>query len=119
MSEEITLAEYLELNKPKHKYFAKRTEVDGIWFGSKREAMRYSDLKIQQLAGHIKNLTLQPVFPIIVNGQKVCEYRGDFSYTYMKTNRPVVEDCKGFRTPVYKLKKKLFEAIYEMEILET
>jgi hypothetical protein len=119
MSEEITLAEYLDLNKPKHKYFARRTEVDGIWFDSAKEAKRYSELKILERAGMIKNLKLQPEFPLIVNEQKICTYRGDFSYFDLQKFEPVVEDTKGFKTKEYKLKKKLFEALYGRRILET
>lgn len=120
MADEITLSEYQELTKPKHKYFARRTERDGIWFHSLKEANRYSELKILERAGAIRNLKLQPVFPIVVNGKKVCNYRADFSYFDFKKAEPVVEDVKskGTMTPVYLLKKKLFEALYGRKISE-
>jgi uncharacterized protein DUF1064 len=119
MTEQISLTEYQELTKPKHKFFATRTEVDGIWFASKKEAARYCQLKILERSGAIKNLILQPEFPLVVNDTKVCTYRADFSYFDMKAAAPVVEDCKGFRTKEYMIKKKLFEALYGRKILET
>lgn len=119
MPEKITLEEYKRASGPRNKYFAHRTERDGIWFDSKKEADRYSQLKILERTGEIRNLTLQPVFPIVVNGKKVCNYRADFSYYRMKKAESIVEDCKGIKTPVYRLKKKLFEALYEKQILES
>jgi hypothetical protein len=91
------------------KYKAIKTRVGELLFDSKREARRYGDLKLLERAGQIRNLELQPVFPLIVNGVKVCEYRGDF--IYFEGERRVIEDSKGFRTPVYKLKRKLLLAL--------
>lgn len=95
----------------KNKYNAAKTTIDGIEFASKREAKRYSDLKLLQRAGEISNLELQPSFPITINGQKVCTYKADFQY--MTPNGMIVEDVKGFKTPAYRLKKKLVEAVYQ------
>lgn len=118
MSEKITLAEYLNLSGPKHKYFATRTEVDGVWFDSKKEAAKYRELKIQERMGLIKNLKLQPSFEVVVNGVKICTYVADFTAWDAITGEQVVIDVKGFKTPVYKIKKKLVEAIYGIKIVE-
>ena len=119
--ETVTLAEYLNLSKPKHKYFAKNVEVDGIWFDSKKEAARYCQLKSLERSGAVKegSIRVQPEFQLIVNDQKICTYRADFSYVDFHNGQPVVEDCKGFRTKEYRIKKKLFEALYGRKILET
>ncbi len=98
------------------KYRAVKTEVDGILFDSKREAKRYSELKLLERAGEISGLQLQPEFPVTMNGKDICRYRGDFAY-FTKKGR-VIEDAKGFRTPIYKLKKKLVEAQFNVEIVE-
>jgi len=45
-------------------------------------------------------------------------YRADFTYVN-EDGQPIVEDVKGFRTPVYRLKKKLMRALYGIEILES
>ena len=73
---------------------------------------------------------MQPKFPIEVNGQKVCDYIADFEYVeYVKGPDPqkpwvgaehkrIVEDVKGMKTDVYKLKKKLVKAVHGVEIQE-
>jgi hypothetical protein len=95
-------------NRP-NKYRAVRTIVDGITFASKAEARRYSELKILEKAGDIKELELQPSYPININDNHICTYRADFRYVDSGGVR-VVEDVKGMKTPVYKLKKKLMQA---------
>ncbi len=95
------------------KYRAIKTVVDGITFASKAEAARYQDLKLLERSGYITGLTLQPRFPIVIEGKKICSYVADFSYQD-KSHRHVIEDVKGCITPTYRLKKKLFEAVYPM-----
>lgn len=119
MTDRMTISQFKALKKKKpSKYRNEKTVVNGITFDSKKEADRYRDLKLLVAAGQIGGLQLQPVFPIVVNGVKICEYRADFSYQDAG-GATVVEDCKGMRTPVYKLKKKLVEAQYGIRILET
>ena len=88
-----------------NKYGAIRTEVDGQWFDSKAEAKRYQELKIMVRAGIVKNLQVHERFAIIVGGKTVGQYEADF--TYYENGKQVVEDVKGVKTDVYKLKKKL------------
>ena len=45
-------------------------------------------------------------------------YYADFRYLDAETGRTVVEDVKGVATPVYKIKKKIIEASYRIEIVE-
>jgi hypothetical protein len=99
------------------KYNNKKTIVDGITFDSKKEAARYTELKRQEAAGEIKELTLQPVYRIEVDGVKICDYRGDFRY--VRNGESVLEDVKGVLTPIYRLKRKLVYAKYGIKILET
>jgi hypothetical protein len=101
------------------KYNATRTTVDGITFASKREAKRYSELKLLEMAGEIKELVLQPRYPLKVNEQLITTYVADFRYDDCKSKRSIVEDTKGFRTPEYRIKKKLMLAIYGIEVFET
>ena len=99
------------------KYGNRKTVVDGIKFDSKAEAERYRELKLMEQAGIITDLQLQPKFPLIPtfrkNGQtfRGITYIADFAYT--ENGRKVVEDVKGFKTAVYKLKRKLFEYTYQ------
>ena len=97
------------------KYKAIPTVVDGIRFASKAEAGYYQQLKILEKQGLILNLQLQPKFPIEINGQKICTYIADFSF--FEKNERVIVDVKGVRTPVYRLKVKLVEALYPGTII--
>lgn len=98
----------------RHKYNAKRTVVDGVSFDSKKEAERYEELKFLEKGGIIRDLELQPKFILqagfYYRGSKIREisYIADFMYYDNEKKRTVVEDVKGFKTDVYKLKKKLF-----------
>jgi hypothetical protein len=99
------------------KYRAIRTEVDGKVFASKKEAKRYAELKLLLKAGAIRELFLQPKFPVTVNDIQVFTYVADFQY--MEADGAlVVEDVKGVKTPMYRLKKKCVEAQYGIEIRE-
>lgn len=94
-----------------HKYRAQRTHcANGHWHPSKAEAKRCDELHILQKAGEISRLEFEPPFPVTINGVKVCTYKADFSY-FTRDER-VIEDVKGLKTPVYRLKKKLVEAFY-------
>jgi hypothetical protein len=101
------------------KYRAIKTEVDGILFDSKAEARAYCNRKLMQQNGMISGLELQPAYDLIVNGVKVGRYIADFRYTLNSTGAVIVEDVKGVRTPVYRLKKKLMLALYGISILES
>ena len=94
------------------KYKAIRTELNGITFASKREAARYVELLLMERQGVIDRLELQPSYECTVQGRNVCRYVADFRYFCRARNRWVTEDIKGFETPVFKLKKKLVEALY-------
>ena len=107
------------------KYGAVRTEVDGISFASKKEARRYSELRLLERAGKIECLRLQPRYPLVVANKLVCTYVADFAYHLLEKDEDgwkvyslIVEDAKGMKTPVYKLKAKLFEACMGFAITE-
>lgn len=99
------------------KYNAKRTKVDGLDFDSKAEARRYQVLRLMERGGEIHGLTCHPRYPLVVNEQKICTYVGDFLYR-TRDGKSILEDVKGVRTPVYRLKKKLLLALYGIEICE-
>lgn len=102
----------------KHKYGAVRTTVDGITFASKAEARRYAELVLLAKAGQIEALELQPKFPLVLNGKKVGAYIADFKYWMPSQSKAVIEDVKGVKTAVYRMKKKMVEAQYGIEITE-
>lgn len=100
---------------------ANRT-LDGIVFASKMEMNRYSQLKLLEKAGEIKDLQLQPRFELLPaferNGRhfQAITYVGDFSYWDSATKKRVVEDVKGVETPIFLIKQKLFHYKHNMEL---
>lgn len=102
----------------RNKYRAKRTARGERVFASQAEASRYDLLVLMEKGGEITHLVCQPRFKLVVNGVLVAVYVGDFQYTLANGDK-VVEDVKGVKTPVYKLKKKLMKALYGIDILET
>jgi hypothetical protein len=102
-----------------HKYRAIVTEVDGIRFPSKKQAMRYQELKISERAGIISELKLEVPYELNVNGIKICKYVADFTYRSQQDGRLVVEDTKGVRTRDYRIKAKLMLACLNIRIIES
>jgi hypothetical protein len=115
------LAEEEKRENVRRKYHNEPTEVDGIHFGSKKEASRYEQLKLCQMAGIVRNLKLQVPYKLKVNGLLVCTYKADFVYEDKFGSRwkEIIEDVKGMRTREYIIKRKLMKAIYGIEIRET
>lgn len=93
------------------------TEIDGHLFPSKHEAERYALLRQEERAGLISDLRLQFPFRLDVNGINIGLYVADFVYT--RDGHPIVEDAKGFRTEMFRWKRRHFEAQYSLRIQET
>ena len=95
------------------------TAPDGQVFDSVKEYHRWGCLKLLERAGKIKDLKRQVKFELIPkqDGERACYYIADF--TYMENGELVVEDCKGFKTDVYKIKKKLMLMEHGIRIKET
>lgn len=111
----------------RHKYRAKSVTVDGIKFPSKKEARRWSELRLMEKAGEISNLERQvkiPLFgkngPIMTDsGKSQRTYVADFRYVDWRLNGVIViEDSKGYETPEFKLKKAILQA-QNVELLIT
>lgn len=100
------------------RYGIKRVEVDGIMFDSADEGKRYRILKSEEAMGLITDLRMQVAYPFQENGRHCFTYKSDFNFVVVATGEEVVEDVKGVKTDVYKLKKKLIEARYGIEITE-
>ena len=97
-------------------------------YDSKREAKRAAELKLLEKAGEITSLQEQVPYELIpsqyriVNGKRRCieramKYIADFQYVD-KDGNTVVEDAKGFRTEVYRIKKKLMLYFHDIQIKE-
>lgn len=105
------------------KYHAKKTVVDNLTFDSKREADRYLVLKSMEEDGAIEDLRRQvryelvPAFDVDGRHYRPVYYVADF--VYREDGHEVIEDVKGMRTDVYRLKAKLVAYRYGMNIRET
>lgn len=121
------------------KYGNKKVTVDGFTFDSKREATRYTELKLLQRAGKISGLELQKPFELIpaqyeeskevyTRGPKKGQpkrgkcleqsvvYKADF--VYKENGKLVVEDAKGTKTRDYIIKRKLMLYVHGIRIRE-
>ena len=110
------------------KYHNKKTEIDGIKFDSLKEAGRYLELKRYMEMGVITNLQpcknnpkkkrylLIPAQKGRIRNEKSVSYVPDF--VYEMDGDEVVEDVKGVKTDVYKLKRKLMMYIHKVEVEE-
>jgi len=127
-----------ELVAPRSKYGAKPMVVDGIRFDSTKEARRYSELRLLEKAGLIKDLETQPKFPIDVvqlwqegrwtwaTGKPAPDliqcgvFTADFRYIDTTTGKVVIEDVKSrpTKTTAYRLRKRIVEAIHGITITE-
>lgn len=98
-----------------HKYGNRKTEVDGLTFDSNLEAKTWQKLRLLEKAEIISELKRQVRFDLSVNDLKVCTYVADF--TYIENGKLVVFDAKGMILPEFRLKAKLFKAIYGFDIM--
>lgn len=103
----------------KRKYRNIPTVVDGRRFDSKREAGRFCELKLMEKAGEIESLECQPEYVLAQAGKRKLVYRADFRYLDKRTGEIVTEDCKGFKTEGYRIKKFLMKAFHQIDVLET
>jgi len=106
-----------------NKYRNTKKSVDGLSFDSTKEAEYYTQLKLLKKSKEITKFERQVKMPIEVNGVHIAYYVLDFKVYYPDGNIRYV-DVKGkdkksgkwITTDVFKLKKKLVEAIYKIKI---
>lgn len=101
-------------------------------YASAKEARRAEQLKLLLHAGEIKNLREQVRYLVIPAQhqagkllERECTYVADFVYQEWAKDcgfvhwLPVVEDCKGMKTPDYIIKRKLMLHVHGIRIKET
>lgn len=89
---------------------AKKTEYKGSIYDSKFEAQQAIELDMLLKAGEILGWDRQVKIPLEVNGYLVANYYIDF-VVYRDGETEYIES-KGYPTEVWKLKWRLFEALY-------
>ena len=116
------------LASPRAKYRNAKCVIDGKPLDSKKEGEHYLHLRMRERLKEISSLEMQPVFELFY----VCPRRGrihigmftpDFRYFERTVDgRDVVRvvDVKSVatKTEAYRLRKRLFEAIYDIELIE-
>lgn len=111
-------------------------------FDSVKESERHTELKWMEKAGIIINLEHHVSYELIpvqyeyikqyskrdpskeikpkrITIEQSCNYEADFVYVMADTLETVVEDSKGVRTEVFKIKKKLMLERHGIKIKET
>jgi hypothetical protein len=110
-----------EFYKKRHKYNAKKTEYNGVMFDSKKEANRAMELDLLIRGKVVEKVEYQPVFDCIIEDKKICKYKADFKVFYLDGHIEY-EDVKGCKKcsaySMFRLKKKLVEALFNVKIIE-
>lgn len=108
------------ISAKQNKYHNKKVIVNGIKFDSKKESKRYMQLKLLEKANLINELELQKLFELQpkytnANGEHIraITYKADFYYYDNQKKKYIIEDTKGIKTEVYKIKKKMLEYKYK------
>ena len=98
----------------RHKFGAVRTETGGVSYASKHEAKVAQDLQFTLQANQIKEFARQIPITLEAYGVKICTYLIDFKVIH---NNGTVEyiEAKGYETPEWKLKWKMFVAKMAVE----
>lgn len=109
------------------KYRSRKLKApDGQTFDSVKEYRRWGELRLLERAGRIANLQRQVKYVLLPSQrdpetgkvvERDCSYIADF--VYQEAEKTIVEDVKGFKTPEYRLKRKLMLWIHGIKIKET
>lgn len=93
------------------KYRNVKQDYNGILYQSKKEAGYAAELDLRLKAKDIKSWARQECIRLDVNGFHIANYYIDFVITHNDDSLEYVE-VKGYETDVWKMKWKIFEALY-------
>ncbi len=121
MNNRISATEYQEYmrtgrlpgDKPASKYRNKKTSLDGTVYASRHEAQRAAQLKLMVQAKEVITFFEQVAFRIPGDREYIADFVvlwPDFTWT--------VEDAKGVKTDVYRIKRDLMFDEYGIVIVE-
>ena len=95
----------------KNKYGAKKTMYRNVLYHSKKEAEYAMELDSELLKKKISAWSGQETLIIDVNGMHICNVIVDFRVVHLDGTIEYVE-VKGYATDVWKLKRKLVQAVH-------
>lgn len=102
----------------KNKYGNQKVNTNLGKFDSKFEFAKYNELILLERAGLISNLKRQVKIPLLCDEARI-SYIADFVYFDTKRGCIIIADAKGFKTEVFKIKKKILLSMYKnIEFLE-
>ena len=110
----------------RNKFNAIKVKTEYGTFDSKKEYAYFKRLMIQKKAvnlyDRVSDIQRQVRYDIAVEGKHICFYKLDFKVKYAD-GRVEHVDVKGLKKgaahQIFRIKKKLVEAIFKIEILET
>jgi len=103
----------IQLKKSTGKYRNKPKEVDGIKFQSQKEADYYTYLKNCE---DVSFFLRQVPFDLPGKIRYFCDFAVFYGSGSGQLYRTVFVDIKGYQTPVFKIKKKQVESLYNITI---
>ena len=100
--------------------------AQGHLHDSRKECIRCNELHLLQRAKQISGLEVQKKFSLVparkypnMKNERSLDYIADFVYVDAASKKMIVEDCKGYKTEIYKIKKKLMYERFGYLINET
>jgi hypothetical protein len=88
------------------KYGPTKVSQAGYSFASKLERALFDLLKLREMAGEIRDIQCQD--SIYLTDAEIL-YKPDFKYTVVATGEPEWAESKGFPTPSFAIKKRLWK----------
>lgn len=91
-----------------------KTEYSGYSFSSKLEASVFQQLKLREAAGEIRNILVQQTVRVCGPTGHACDHKckidyiPDFSFQYVASGERGFCEAKGFETPHWKLKLRMW-----------
>ena len=94
--------------------------MDGIKFDSIKESKFYGFLKLQKRANLIKDFELQPRFDFKIENKLMFYYKADFKIFHLDGSIEIIDVKSAItrKNSTYRLKKKIIEKVYGIEIIE-
>ena len=99
----------------RHKFNARPVKDDNQHFASTLEHKYYKHLKFLQKTGHIVFFLRQVPFDLNLENTNVSKYIVDFQ-VFWRDGKVTFVDVKGRETDMFKMKKKMVEASYPVEV---